>query len=153
MPDSGDAAEAAEPVEAPKPVDAEADAWAKACAEDLAAEQARHRAQYGTPPGSAAEELRKLFDAVADKVGSLQAPMAGMAAQSAVNELINQAKSAVEPVIQRNPEVFDHLAAAGSELLAAYRSAVENHERRWAAKDTTDPRDQGPGGGEHIDLD
>ncbi|WP_156721890.1 DUF5304 domain-containing protein [Streptomyces apocyni] len=161
VPDSGDAAD---PVEATKPVDVDADAWAKACAEDLAAERARQRAQYGSPPGSAADELRKLFEAVADKVSSLQTPMAGMAAQGAVSELINQAKSAVEPVIERNPEVFDHLAAAGSELLAAYRSAVEGHERRWAAQDPTDPRDQdprrhqdprdeGPGGGEHIDLD
>lgn len=51
-----------------RPVDD--DAWAKACAEDLEAEKARRRAQHGPPPGSAAEELRKLVDAVADKVAS-----------------------------------------------------------------------------------
>lgn len=49
---------------------ADDDAWAQACAEDLAAEKARRRAEYGPPPGSAAEELRKLVDAVADKVSS-----------------------------------------------------------------------------------
>ncbi|MYV63595.1 hypothetical protein GTW37_34930, partial [Streptomyces sp. SID4931] len=112
-----------------RPVDG--DAWADACAEDLAAEKARRRAQYGPPPGSAAEELRKLVDAVADKVSSLQTPLLGVAAQGAVQQAIRQARSAVEPVIERNPQVFDHLAAAGNELLAAYRSAVEGQESRW----------------------
>ncbi|MBO0913854.1 DUF5304 domain-containing protein [Streptomyces sp. NBC_01260] len=146
-----------------RPVDD--DAWAQACAEDLAAEKARRRAEYGPPPGSAAEELRKLIDAVADKVSSLQSPLFGMAAQGAVQQVIKQAKSAVEPVIERNPDVFDHIAAAGGELLAAYRSAVEGQERRWTqgagdpagtekkADDATDPRDEGPGTGEQIDLD
>lgn len=144
---------------------ADDDAWAQACAEDLAAEKARRRAEYGPPPGSAAEELRKLMDAVAGKVASLQSPLFGMAAQGAVQQVIKQAKSAVEPVIERNPDVFDHIAAAGGELLAAYRSAVEGQERRWTqdagdptgtekkAEDATDPRDEGPGTGEHIDLD
>ncbi|MEU1346951.1 DUF5304 domain-containing protein [Streptomyces sp. NPDC005775] len=144
---------------------ADDDAWAQACAEDLAAEKARRRAEYGSPPGSAAEELRKLVDAVADKLGSLQTPLFGVAAQGAVQQVIKQAKSAVEPVIERNPDVFDHIAAAGSELLAAYRSAVEGQERRWTqgagdpagkenkADDPSDPRDEGPGAGEHIDLD
>ncbi|MBC9712273.1 DUF5304 domain-containing protein [Streptomyces sp. TRM66268-LWL] len=137
------------PADQPRAVDD--DAWEKACAEDLAAERARRRAQYGTPPGSAAEELRRLVDAVSEKLSGLQTPIAGMAAQGAVNQLINQAKSVVEPVIQRNPDVFDHLAAAGSELLAAYRSAVQGHEKRWTADD--DRTDEGKSGGDHIDLD
>ncbi|MFJ4919296.1 DUF5304 domain-containing protein [Streptomyces sp. NPDC088725] len=116
--------------------DADSDAWATAAAEDLAAEKARRRQEYGQPPGSAAEELRKLVDAVADKVSSLQNPLLGMVGQGAVQQFINQAKAAVEPVIERNPAVFDHLAAAGTELLAAYRTAVENQESRWT---------QGPG--------
>ncbi|MFD9716925.1 DUF5304 domain-containing protein [Streptomyces sp. NPDC059076] len=147
---------------------ADADAWADACAEDLASEKARRRAEYGPPPGSAGDELRKLFGAVADKVNEFQSSLPGVAAQSAVQQLVNQAKSAVEPVLQRNPQVFDHLAAAGGELLAAYRSAVEGQERRWTqgtekpadsakdsgpAKKSGDPRDDEPGGGEHIDLD
>ncbi|MEU0137456.1 DUF5304 domain-containing protein [Streptomyces sp. NPDC006296] len=152
---------------------ADDDAWAEACAEDLDAEKARRRARYGQQQGSAAEELRKLIDAVADKVSSLQSPLLGMAAQGTVQQVIRQARSAVEPVIERNPEVFDHLAAAGSELLAAYRTAVEGQENRWtrgtegasagtgntpgpgkkAADDPSDPRDEGTGGSEHIDLD
>ncbi|MEU9621509.1 MULTISPECIES: DUF5304 domain-containing protein [unclassified Streptomyces] len=144
---------------------ADDDAWAKACAEDLEAEKARRRAQHGPPPGTAADELRKLVDAVADKVSSLQSPLLGAAAQGTVQQIIRQAKSVVEPVIERNPDVFDHIAAAGSELLAAYRSAVEGQERRWTqgagdpagtekkADDPTDPRDEGPAAGEHIDLD
>ena len=59
----GDAARKA-PYEAPYETHAtDSDAWAKACAEDLEAEKARRRARYGPPPGSAAEELRKLVDA------------------------------------------------------------------------------------------
>ncbi|MFD6424081.1 DUF5304 domain-containing protein [Streptomyces sp. NPDC060198] len=157
-----------------RPVDG--DAWADACAEDLEAEKARRRATYGPPPASAAEELRKLVDAVAGKLGSFSSPLLGTAAQGAVRQVVQQAKSAVEPVIERNPEIFDHLAAAGNELLAAYRSAVESQEGRWtrttegaqggaprptdtpgrAADDPSDPRDRpsdGPSTGEHIDLD
>ncbi|MFD9588455.1 DUF5304 domain-containing protein [Streptomyces sp. NBC_00715] len=134
----------------------DADAWATACAEDLAEEQARRRTQHGPPPGSAAEELRKLVDAVADKLSGIQSPLFGAVAsgtaQQMVNQVVQQAKAAVEPVIERNPDVFDHLAAAGTELLAAYRSAVETQERRWTTRDTGS-RDEEPGPGEHIDLD
>ncbi|MFE3762824.1 DUF5304 family protein [Streptomyces sp. NPDC059104] len=128
------------------------DAWAQACAEDLAAEQERRRAERegagagrgGT--GTAAEELFKLFEAVADKVSSLDNPLLGAAAQGAVRQFVNQAKTAAKPVVERNPEVFGHLAAAGSELLAAYRSAVEGHERRWTHDRPPAPR--GPAGGD-----
>ncbi|MFK0047117.1 DUF5304 domain-containing protein [Streptomyces sp. NPDC090741] len=150
------------------------DAWAKACAEDLAAEQERRRARQGgagagagSGAGTAAEELFKLFEAVADKVSGLNNPLLGAAAQGAVRQFVNQAKAAAKPVVERNPEVFDHLAAAGSELLAAYRSAVEGHERRWTrdepapgtpsdrpSGDHSDPRDEGGSGPtQRIDLD
>ncbi|MFB7173581.1 DUF5304 domain-containing protein [Streptomyces sp. NPDC056254] len=143
------------------------DAWAKACAEDLAAEKERLRGQDRTgtgATGTAAEELFKLFEAVADKVSGLNNPLFGAAAQGAVRQIVDQAKTAAKPVVERNPEVFDHLAAAGSELLAAYRSAVEGHEGRWTrgepraprqAPDDRDPRRDGPDDGpaERIDLD
>lgn len=167
-----------EPVDEHRPVQ-DADAWATACAEDLAAEKARRRDRYGVPPGSAAEELRRLADVVADKLsefsgGSLFGLTGQSAAQHMAQQVFQQARAAVEPVIERNPDLFDHLAAAGSELLAAYRSAVEGQERRWTrGPDTTPnednsrpahgepdpwekrrgPRDEGPGPGEHIDLD
>ncbi|MFJ3668368.1 DUF5304 domain-containing protein [Streptomyces sp. NPDC090106] len=136
----------------------DADAWSTACAEDLAEEKARRRAAYGQPPGSAAEELRKLVDAVGDKLSSLQSPLlgaiAGPAAQQVVQQVVQQAKAAVEPVIERNPDVFDHLAAAGTELLAAYRSAVTAQEQRWTRKDTpSEDRGEDPGPSERIDLD
>ncbi|MEU3735849.1 DUF5304 domain-containing protein [Streptomyces sp. NPDC032198] len=145
----------------PEAADTDADAWAKACAEDLAAEKARRRAQYGPPPGSAGEELRKLVDAVSEKLSGLQTPLLGAVAQGAVEQtvrqVVQQARAAVEPVIERNPDVFDHLAAAGGELLAAYRSAVEGQEGRWTrgsdAAKGPDRRDEGPGPAEHIDLD
>ncbi|GHG33737.1 hypothetical protein GCM10018777_57390 [Streptomyces albogriseolus] len=157
-------ADAPAEVPAAAPSEVHADAWATAAAEDLEAERARRRARHGTPPGSAAEEFRKLVDAVAGKLSDLQSPLlgavAGPAAQQVVRQVVQQAKAAVEPVIERNPDVFDHLAAAGSELLAAYRSAVQDQERRWTARDTP-PRDPGerrdpgdePGTGERIDLD
>ncbi|CAM5566466.1 DUF5304 domain-containing protein [Streptomyces abikoensis] len=137
------------------------DAWEQACAEDLAAERARRRAQQGPPPGSAAEELRKLVDAVAGKVSGLQLPGGGTA-QGVVQQVIAQAKAVVEPVIERNPDVFDHLASAGSELLAAYRAAVQGQEARWTREEPprgpgrpAGPRDDdgGKGGSERIDLD
>jgi hypothetical protein len=144
----------------------DADAWATACAEDLVREKARRRAEQGRPEGSAAEELRKFVDAVADKLSGIQAPLlgsvAGPAAQQVVRQVVQQAKAAVEPVIERNPDVFDHLAAAGSELLAAYRSAVQHQEQRWTSgshdlRDDPgdDPRDGGgeTGPGQRIDLD
>ncbi len=157
-------ADAPAEVPAAAPSEVHADAWATAAAEDLEAERARRRARHGAPPGSAAEEFRKLVDAVAGKLSDLQSPLlgavAGPAAQQVVRQVVQQAKAAVEPVIERNPDVFDHLAAAGSELLAAYRSAVQDQERRWTARDTP-PRDPGerrdpgdePGTGERIDLD
>ncbi|MFD5184695.1 DUF5304 domain-containing protein [Streptomyces sp. NPDC058372] len=153
---------------------ADEDAWRQACAEDLAAEQERRRARYGTPPGSAAEELRKLLDAVTGKLA--EGNLLGATAQG-VEQAVRQARAAVEPVIERNPEVFGHLAAAGSELLAAYRSAVERQESGWtrgtgpgatpparkpepgsgsgtgAARPGGPRDDEGPGPAEHIDLD
>lgn len=145
----------------------DADAWSTACAEDLAAEKARRRAEYGPEPGSAAEELKRLVDTVADKLSGLSSPLlgslAGPAAQQVVRQVVQQAKAAVEPVVDRNPDVFDHLAAAGGELLAAYRSAVQAQERRWTARTADDLTRKGPDGrrdggegtgpGERIDLD
>ncbi|MDG9691706.1 DUF5304 domain-containing protein [Streptomyces mutabilis] len=174
LPSEADRPDEADAVDEVRATDA--DAWATACAEDLEAEKARRRAEYGPPPGSAAEELRRLVDTVADKLSALQSPLfgqvAGPAAQQVVRQVVQQAKAAVEPVIERNPDVFDHLAAAGGELLAAYRSAVQNQERRWTAGDDTaseDPRDPrdldgrgddgkddgdgGTGPGQRIDLD
>lgn len=96
-----------------------------------------------TAPASAAEELRKLADVVAEKLDRLTGlgsplfgAVAGPAAQQVVRQVVQQAKAAVEPVVDRNPDVFDHLAAAGNELLAAYRSAVQDQERRWTTRDT-----------------
>ncbi|MFF7649689.1 DUF5304 domain-containing protein [Streptomyces sp. NPDC007983] len=134
------------------------DAWERACAEDLAAEKARRQARGGgEEPGSAAEELRKLADAVAEKLAGLQTPLAGTAVEGAVQQLIAGAKAAVEPVIERNPDVFEHLASAGSELLAAYRAAVTGQEQRWAQSGdsgrTSGGDESQSSSSEHIDLD
>ncbi|BFO20799.1 hypothetical protein SHKM778_71870 [Streptomyces sp. KM77-8] len=73
--------------------------------------------------------------------------VAGPAAQQVVRQVVQQAKAAVEPVIERNPDVFDHLAAAGNELLAAYRSAVQDQERRWTARESGPRPRRAPGPG------
>lgn len=146
---------------------ADADAWATACEEDLAAERERRRAEYGPQPVSAAEELRKLADAVTAKVAEIGKPLGGtaggFAAQGFAQQLLTSARSVVEPVVERNPQVFDHLAAAGGELVAAYRAAVQGQEQRWSSdlrpEDAADPaagageaarggpgRGDGPGG-------
>lgn len=118
------------------------DAWAKASAEDIAAENARRREQAGQGPGSAAEELRRLAEAVADRIALLRSPAVAIAAET----VISQVKQVVDPIRERNPDVFEHLAGAGSELLAAYRAAVAGQETRWTAKRPPSPA-------EHIDLD
>ncbi|MFE6776156.1 DUF5304 family protein [Streptomyces sp. NPDC057702] len=144
-------------------------AWEQACAEDLDAERARRRAAYGPQQVSAAEEFRKLAETVTEKLSSLQGPIAGAAAQTVVRQLIGQARSVVEPVIERNPDIFDHLATAGTELLAAARAAVAGQEQRWTRGDDQaaraqapeaageregdDRRDDTPPGSERIDLD
>ncbi|MYS19705.1 hypothetical protein GA0115240_11217 [Streptomyces sp. DvalAA-14] len=126
----------------------DADAWAKASAEDIAAEHARRRAEAGQGPGSAGDELRRLAEAVSeavtDKLGALGNPAVQLAAQG----VISQVRSVVEPIVERNPDVFDHLSAAGAELLAAYRSAVTRAEGRWTSGDTS-----ARSTAEHIDLD
>ncbi len=103
------------------------DAWATACAEDLAQERARRRAAAGSVPGSPADELRKLADAVVDKLSELRTPAAEMAARAVVGQI----RAATGDLRDRNPGVFDHLAAAGGELLSAYRAALSGAEQRW----------------------
>lgn len=115
------------------------DAWSTACAEDLAAEKARRREHAATAPGSAADELRKLADAVVDKLAELRTPAAEMAARA----VFSQVRAVGNQLKDRNPGVFDHLAAAGGELLSAYRAAVAGDEQRWtrAAAADTPPSD------------
>ncbi|WP_069811784.1 DUF5304 family protein [Streptomyces sp. TP-A0874] len=148
----------------PKRPAADADPWAEACAEDLAAEQARRRARYGRQSGGAADELKKLADAIADgldKLSSLGLPVAGPAAQATARQLVDRARSAVEPVVRRNPEVFEHLTNAGSELLAAFRAAVAGQEqppgpgsaRNGAGDEQDRGGPEGTSGGRRVDLD
>jgi hypothetical protein len=130
----------------------DADAWAKASAEDTAAEHARRRAQAGTDAGSAAEELRRLAEAVGSAVSDRLATLRNPAVQMAAQGVVSQVRSVVEPIVDRHPDVFDHLASAGAELLAAYRSAVAGAEARWTASgDAAGPRSRSTA--EHIDLD
>jgi hypothetical protein len=126
---------------------AEPDAWAVACEEDLAAERERHERLYGPPRVDAGEELRRLADAVARTAGALVRPLGGPAGETAVRgaaeQLLAQARAAVRPALERNPDVLDHLTAAGGELLAAYRSAVYGRQVRDPAKRPQPPETGG----------
>jgi Family of unknown function (DUF5304) len=126
----------------------DADAWAKASAEDIAAEHARRREQGGQAAGGAADELRRLAEAVGEAVTDRLATLRNPAVQLAAQGVLSQVRSVVEPIKERNPDVFDHLTAAGAELLAAYRSAVAQAESRWTSG-TGSSRSTA----EHIDLD
>jgi hypothetical protein len=126
----------------------DADAWAKASAEDIAAEHARRRAEAGQAPGSAVDELRRLAEAVGEAVTDRLSALNNPAVQMAAQQVASQVRSVVEPIVDRNPDVFDHLATAGAELLAAYRSAVASAEARWTSGDRSSRSTA-----EHIDLD
>ena len=127
---------------------ADPDAWADACAEDLAAEEARRRARYGPPPGSAAEEFGRLAEADGDTRLEFSRPLLGAASfgvvEGVTREFTRQARQRIEPVVRSNPGVFDHLAAAGGELLAAYRSAVGEAERGHTRRAAEPPPKAGP---------
>jgi hypothetical protein len=126
----------------------DADAWATASAEDIAAERARRKAESGQSQGSPAEELRRLAEAVGDVVNERLAALRSPAVQLAAQGVFSQVRSVVEPIKERNPDLFDHLTAAGAELLAAYRSAVAGAEARWTSGGSSSRSTA-----EHIDLD
>ncbi|MBB1255280.1 DUF5304 family protein [Streptomyces alkaliterrae] len=159
------------------------DAWAQACAEDLAAEEARragHEHDREPGRGDAADELRRLVDSVAERIADVAAPLMGAAGRAAAGEgvgataeqltrrLAETARNAFDDVADRSPEVVSHLSAAGAELLAAYRAAVAEQERRWTRRDEPcvrvtrddeepqaggDEGDEPPPGTERIDVD
>ncbi|WP_182608022.1 DUF5304 family protein, partial [Streptomyces alkaliphilus] len=95
---------------------AEPDAWAVACAEDLAEERARHRARSGPLPGEGAEQLRRIADLLTDGIGRLGGDAARVA---------RGARFALDPVIERNAPALDHLTRAGGELAAALRGFLD----------------------------
>ncbi|MFJ9695141.1 DUF5304 family protein [Kitasatospora sp. NPDC101183] len=100
----------------------------------------QNRDPFGPELGPLVEEVRRFATVVGEKAQAVSA-----------DTLITLAGFA-DRLRGSQPEVYTHLAAAGSgiaaagaELLAAYRAAVSGHESRWTA---------GPGApAEKIDLD
>ncbi|MFD8083156.1 DUF5304 family protein [Kitasatospora sp. NPDC059722] len=95
---------------------------------------------FGPEVGPLVDEVRRFADAFGQK-----------AQEAGADTLITLAGFA-DRLREQKPEVYGHLAAAGSglaaagaELLAAYRAAVAGHERRWTAGDGA--------ASERIDLD
>ncbi|MEU8514248.1 DUF5304 family protein [Kitasatospora sp. NPDC048722] len=95
---------------------------------------------FGPELGPLVDEVRRFAGAVGQK-----------AQEASADTLITLAGFA-DRLREQKPEVYGHLAAAGSglaaagaELLAAYRAAVAGHERRWTAGDAAAT--------ERIDLD
>ncbi|WP_051837560.1 DUF5304 family protein [Streptomyces sp. NRRL WC-3742] len=95
---------------------------------------------FGPELGPLVDEVRRFATAVGEK------------AQAASADTLITLAGLTDRLRTSRPEVYTHLAAAGSgiaaagaELLAAYRAAVSGHEGRWTA---------GPGAStEKIDLD
>ncbi|MER8104406.1 MULTISPECIES: DUF5304 family protein [unclassified Kitasatospora] len=83
---------------------------------------------FGPELGPLVDEVRKLASAVGQK------------AQEASADTLITLSGLADRLRTQQPEVYSHLAAAGSglaaagtELLAAYRAAVAGHEHRWTA--------------------
>ncbi|MDB1089907.1 DUF5304 family protein [Streptomyces sp. ACA25] len=116
----------------------DADAWATACEEDLAAERARRRERYGPPPVDPAAEFRRLTEAVTGQLGRFGLNVAPLA---------EQARAAVEPVLERNSEVFGHLVRAGDEFAAAFRAAAAGPPSASGPPSGNNPGDPDASGG------
>jgi hypothetical protein len=94
--------------------------------------------------GPLVEEVRRLAGAVGDRVQEVSRNLQGLGGLGDLG-LSGGLDQLAAPIREKHPEVYRHLAAAGGELLAAYRAAVSGHERRWSAEK--------PSSTEHIDLD
>ncbi|MFJ2861664.1 DUF5304 family protein [Kitasatospora sp. NPDC087314] len=95
---------------------------------------------FGPELGPLVDEVRKLATAVGQK------------AQEASADTLITLSGLADRLRTQQPEVYTHLAAAGTglaaagvELLAAYRAAVAGHEHRWTAGENATT--------ERIDLD
>ncbi|MEV0192188.1 DUF5304 family protein [Kitasatospora purpeofusca] len=95
---------------------------------------------FGPELGPLVDEVRRFASVVGEK------------AQEASAETLLSLAGLADRLREKQPEVYDHLAAAGTglaaagaELLAAYRAAVAGHEHRWTAGEPTRT--------ERVDLD
>ncbi|WP_406197792.1 DUF5304 domain-containing protein [Kitasatospora sp. NBC_01560] len=107
-------------------------------ADDRTEQAAEH--PFGPELGPLVDEVRRFATAFGEK-----------AQESSAEALISLAGLA-DRLREKQPDVYQHLAAAGtglaaagSELVAAYRAAVAGHEYRWTAGDAARS--------ERIDLD
>jgi hypothetical protein len=83
------------------------------------------------PVGTVGEEAARLFEAVQDWMRGAATeqphPVAAECRICPVCALLGVLRTA-------RPEVFDHLVDATGSLLAAFRVALEAHERHWARR-------------------
>ncbi|AUY52106.1 MULTISPECIES: DUF5304 family protein [Streptomycetaceae] len=107
-------------------------------ADDRTEQAAEH--PFGPELGPLVDEVRRFATA------------AGRKAQEAGAETLISLAGLADRLRENQPDVYGHLAnagsglaAAGGELLAAYRAAVAGHERRWTAGESARS--------ERIDLD
>jgi hypothetical protein len=139
------------------------DVWAQVVAEDAAAQAAQAReaqkseeagattpatdplqrllgdSPFGTELGPVVDEVRRIAANLGDRLQQAQR------ASEAIATGLQGWEQVTAPLRENHPEVYRHLAAAGNELLAAYRAAVSGQERRWTGGK--------PSSSEHIDLD
>jgi hypothetical protein len=96
-------------------------------------------APFGSELGPLVDEVRRLAATIGDRLQKAQRTTDALATGATGLEQLTA------PLREKHPEVYRHLAAAGNELLAAYRAAVSGQERRWTGGK--------PPSSEHIDLD
>lgn len=80
---------------------------------------------HETPPGGSGRAKEPAEDPLADlkALADGARSLAGM-----VNERF------VEPIVRGYPEIADHLATAGAELAAAFRTVLRGQEQQWNAE-------------------
>jgi len=94
---------------------------------------------FGSELGPLVDEVRKIATTIGDRLQQAQR------ASDALTGSATGLEQLTAPLREKHPEVYRHLAAAGNELLAAYRAAVSGQERRWTGGK--------PPSSERIDLD
>ncbi|MFI9326294.1 DUF5304 family protein [Kitasatospora sp. NPDC052868] len=95
-------------------------------ADDRTEQAAEH--PFGPELGPLVDEVRRF------------ATVVGQKAQEASADTLISLAGLADRLREQQPDVYGHLAAAGSglaaagsELVAAYRAAVTGHERRWTS--------------------
>ena len=93
---------------------------------------------------AAAEEAGRLFEAVQEWAKRTSTQVPGQVATGAPQCQLCPICKLIAGLRDSRPELLEHLTDAAGSLVAALRTAIDAHEREWAARRST--------GVEHIDI-